>query len=537
VITRSATATSTVLVVDDDDAVRQLTALALRRAGFAVQEAPNGAAALDLVESEEIGLVVLDMALPGMTGTEVVETLRRQPETATLPVLLITGSGDEHSVLDGLAAGADDFLLKPVRLEELVARVRAHLRSTNLWSARIADQLRARQNVISALGALRPSDDAVETATRVVAELATRIDADVLAVLQLDQHDRLIELATFNRIDGVMRGGSTLPSDAARDLVSRTKEGPWLNAPALLDSAPAAVANADLAITVGAPIYAGERLVGLLTIGLHHGMVPPSRVRQGQLLAAAIDYASVLSAVAGPAFADRRDAHAIQLELKRSLAAREFHPVFQRILEIDTQKVVGYEALTRFDDGAPPGARFAEAWRAGLGSDYELGAIRAAVRASRRLPPGAFLSLNLSPTVLVNDGRRLGQLLKGIKRPVVLELTEHEEIADYAEILAAIAKIGDVSLAVDDAGAGFASLRHILELRPGFVKLDISIVRGIDTDTTRQALCAGLQYFAIRTDFRLIAEGVERQEELEALRVIGVDLAQGYLLGRPRPTG
>ncbi|MGH2464799.1 MAG: EAL domain-containing protein, partial [Candidatus Limnocylindrales bacterium] len=65
----------------------------------------------------------------------------------------------------------------------------------------------------------------------------------------------------------------------------------------------------------------------------------------------------------------------------------------------------------------------------------------------------------------------------------------------------------------------------------------ISIVRGIDTDTTRQALCAGLQYFAIRTDFLLIAEGVERQEELEALRVIGVDLAQGYLLGRPRPTG
>ena len=237
-ITRSATATSTVLVVDDDDAVRQLTALALRRAGFAVHEAPNGAAALDLVASEEIGLVVLDMGLPGMTGTEVVEALRRQPETATLPVLLVTGSGDEHSVIDGLAAGADDFLQKPVRLDELVARVRAHLRSTNLWSQRIADQLRARQNVVAALGALHPSDDAVETATRVVAELATRIDADVLAVLQLDQDDRLIELATYDRVDGVTRGGSTLPSDSARDLVSRTKDGPWLIAPPLLRLSP-----------------------------------------------------------------------------------------------------------------------------------------------------------------------------------------------------------------------------------------------------------------------------------------------------------
>ena len=92
-------------------------------------------------------------------------------------------------------------------------------------------------------------------------------------------------------------------------------------------------------------------------------------------------------------------------------------------------------------------------------------------------------------------------------------------------------------IAVDDAGAGYASLRHILELGPTFAKLDISLVRGIDGDDLRQAMAAGLQYFALRTACELIAEGVETAAEAETLRRIGVEYAQGYLFGEPFAAG
>lgn len=101
-------------------------------------------------------------------------------------------------------------------------------------------------------------------------------------------------------------------------------------------------------------------------------------------------------------------------------------------------------------------------------------------------------------------------------------------------IEAAVAAIGEhVMLAVDDAGAGFASLRHILELRPTFAKLDISLVRGIDMDEMRQSLAAGLNYYGLRTGCRLIAEGVETQAEADTLLDLGIEFGQGYLLGRP----
>ena len=95
----------------------------------------------------------------------------------------------------------------------------------------------------------------------------------------------------------------------------------------------------------------------------------------------------------------------------------------------------------------------------------------------------------------------------------------------------------DIRVSVDDAGAVFASFRHILELRPDFVKLDIGLVRDIDHDDVRQALVAGIVYFAGKSGCQLIAEGIETPGERDQLRALGVELGQGYLLGRPAPSG
>ena len=224
----------------------------------------------------------------------------------------------------------------------------------------------------------------------------------------------------------------------------------------------------------------------------------------------------------------------LRARLEQVLAGREFHPVFQPIVDVETQAVVGFEALTRFDDGVPPVTHFLESTRAGLGAAFELGAMTVAVEESHGLPADAFLSLNVSPQTVIDRTAELRALLDATERAIVFELTEHVSIDDYGVLRAALDALGDqVHVAVDDAGAGYASLRHILELRPSFAKLDISLVRGIDADDLRQALAAGLNYYALRTGCRLIAEGVETQAEADALRRLGIELAQGYLYGRP----
>jgi DNA-binding response OmpR family regulator len=118
-----------ILVVDDDDGVRTVVARRLRRAGFGVLEAASGETALAVIEIKEVDLVVLDVGLPGMSGTDVVHALRARPQTATLPIILLTGNGVEYNLVTGLGAGANDYLAKPVRLDELVARVRADRKS------------------------------------------------------------------------------------------------------------------------------------------------------------------------------------------------------------------------------------------------------------------------------------------------------------------------------------------------------------------------------------------------------------------------
>ena len=185
------------LVVDDAADLRRLIAVALRRADFEVIEAPSGEAALEIIETQQVDVIVLDMGLPRMSGTDVVRALRARPDTQTLPVLLMTGSGTSQSVIEGLDAGADDFLAKPVRLDELVARVRAHLRSHAAWSRLVADELRVRASVVAALGHMTLSTEPEAAAEAVVNELARRTDAPFIGVLQLVSGSRLQPLASY----------------------------------------------------------------------------------------------------------------------------------------------------------------------------------------------------------------------------------------------------------------------------------------------------------------------------------------------------
>lgn len=239
--------------------------------------------------------------------------------------------------------------------------------------------------------------------------------------------------------------------------------------------------------------------------------------------------------------AEKAEAELRELQLARVqtvLEQKAYTSVFQPIVDLRTGDVDGVEALTRFtaEPVRSPDVWFAEASAVGRGDDLELAAIRSAVRALKELPPGAFLSLNASPAVAVADV--LLEALDGAPAErLVLEVTEHAQVDDYgalAESLTSLREAG-VRLAVDDAGAGFASLQHILRLNPDIIKLDISLTRDIDQDPVRRALASSLVTFADEVGATLTAEGIERWAELDTLRELGVAHGQGYYLARPGP--
>jgi EAL domain-containing protein (putative c-di-GMP-specific phosphodiesterase class I) len=220
------------------------------------------------------------------------------------------------------------------------------------------------------------------------------------------------------------------------------------------------------------------------------------------------------------------------------LAAGGPRMVFQSVVDLRTERIVGYEALARFDyePARGPDQWFIEADAVGLGVDLEVQAVRAALAHLPRLTPEEFLSINVSPaTALADLQTQLGAHTSWDR--VVLELTEHVLIEDYSSIQHALRSLraAGARLSVDDTGAGFASLRHILNLVPDYVKLDISLCRGVDHDPARRALASALVTFTQDTNAVIIAEGIETPEERTTLLNLGVHHGQGYLLGRPGP--
>lgn len=212
--------------------------------------------------------------------------------------------------------------------------------------------------------------------------------------------------------------------------------------------------------------------------------------------------------------------------------------VFQPIVELLGFDVVGFEALSRFAAPPlrPPDAWFAEAATIGAAVEPEVVAVTTALSALERLERHYFLTINVSPeTILTSEFERVLD-----ERPlhrVILEVTEHAAVLEYANLARALAPLRarGLRIAIDDAGAGHASFRHVVDMQPNVIKLDMSITRGIDADRSRRALAAALIGFARETGAQIFAEGVETAAELTVLRELRIDAAQGYLIGRPMP--
>jgi EAL domain-containing protein (putative c-di-GMP-specific phosphodiesterase class I) len=214
--------------------------------------------------------------------------------------------------------------------------------------------------------------------------------------------------------------------------------------------------------------------------------------------------------------------------------------VYQPWYRLADMQIAGAEALSRFklEPQRPPDVWFAEAAEVGLQVDLEIAAIRRAMSGYKSVwqQKPLQLGVNASPQTIIDHD--LAREFEGCPTDlIILEITEHEDVDDYKLLLNALTPLRarGVKVAVDDAGSGYASMRHVLNIAPDFIKLDVSLTRNIDSDRMRRALASALIEFGHQTNSRIVAEGVETNAEMDTLRQLGAHKAQGYFLSHPLP--
>jgi EAL domain-containing protein (putative c-di-GMP-specific phosphodiesterase class I) len=375
------------------------------------------------------------------------------------------------------------------------------------------------------------SSEAIE---RILSLARAALDMDVAVVGAFDG-DFVVQAVDGENEWFDLEVGSRIPVN--QTYCRRMSQG---DLPSLVQDAAADARTADLPITresgigayVGVPIRLWDgTLYGTLCC-LSRSPEPSLNVRDVRFL-------RVLAEIV----ADQVDREQLESEKRRLEWSRiqgvldrdDIEVEFQPVFDLVDCKIVSLEALARFwtEPMRSPAVWFAEATDVGLGVELELAAIRSALQRLDDFPPGVAVALNVSPTTAL-DARFCG-LLFDVADRVVIEITEHAQVDDYDALQAALAPLRErgAQLAIDDVGAGFANLRHILRLAPDLVKLDLSLTQEISRDPAREALASSLVGFAEGVGASIVAEGISSDEDLTLLRALGVDYGQGFYLARP----
>ncbi len=407
-----------------------------------------------------------------------------------------------------------------------IGRQRVLVASERHASRQLAGEVEERAQTMLSLARLEQADTLESTAEQICDEVLRLDGIDSAAVYAFTATGQVIPLGLrgSTRADEVR--GEAIDEARAMHLQACAGQGAWVDA---LDTS--RHGEHVLAAEAFAPMRWDDRIIGVVAMGAGSRNAP----RLPKRMPTFTEFGVVSAALMGPTLTENWRLAGVRDLLGRVIEDHAFIPVFQPVVRIADRSIVGYEALTRFMDGTRPDIRFLEAHAAGMSVRLETACLSEQIDAAAWLPQGTWLSLNVSPA-LAAAVVPLVSTLERADRDIVLEITEHVEIEDYRALVAALDLVrGHARLAVDDAGAGYAGLRHILELKPHFVKLDISLVRNIDADPARQAMVAGMAHFAKDSGCELIAEGIETEPELRELVRLGVKLGQGYLFGKPAP--
>ncbi len=393
------------------------------------------------------------------------------------------------------------------------------------------------------------SQDYASAVHQLLAVARTQLGMQVAWVSEFVGSDQVLRFVDSEPGVDAPKEGDRLPLNGS--FCTRVLNGRF---PALIPDAMAVPEAALLDVTallhigsyIGVPLVGPQGVAVGMLCAIHDSASPGMSARDlaaVQLLAELLRELQDRALSAAKVVADR---DAVRDALLRVIAGDGRHPVLQPIVDIATGRAVAAEGLTRFTAQSPvtgaegqsrsPAQWFDDAARQCLRDELELAAASSVLDLldGGAIPPDIALTVNLGPGALLGPG--LARLLEG--RPlerIVLELTEHAPVTDYDELTATLKPYREagLGLAVDDAGAGYASLTHVLAVRPDLLKIDMALTRGSDVDLPRRTLLCALVGFAKDTGSRVVAEGVETEGELAAIHGCGVELAQGFLLAKP----
>ena len=301
---------------------------------------------------------------------------------------------------------------------------------------------------------------------------------------------------------------------------------------------------ADESIVLSVPVVARDSVVAVLSVwgpGCSPNLAPTLEVVAAMLAASwETEQGPALRRFHAPAHPLPDD------ELRRTidslLTDGTIVAAVQPIVRLYDDTVIGYEALARYPphaDVATPDDLFASAASLNMQASVDVACLRAALRAAANLGEADLFVNVLIGTLLDQSGMaaldNAADVAKVDPSSIVLEFSEREPVPDLAALqrIAAELRARGYRIAVDDAGAGHASMRVIAELRPEFIKVDRSLIHAIDSDRARRALVVALLSFGGHIGARIVAEGIETDPEQEALLSLGVQFGQGWRLGRP----
>ncbi len=545
-----------ILLVDDDDDVLLILETLLANAGYTILTARDGHQGIQAAVERAPDLILLDVMMPQLSGWEVCATLKNLPETASIPVAMLTVKSDIKDLITGMQVGADDYITKPFtkkKLLEIVAglvgrRERAH---GDFFPKEVGDP-RAKGLLIDPVCGL-------PTVPFVIDALRDRllVDQEVgVLFVDIEKYAHIEDFYGWEVFDEVLRETTRALRRLLGTLLS-TEDLVAVNRPSgsefcVFATLPSGIAREEAVDRLQRKSRLLEeslrqQLSGTFQNRIHRRIglsVGSARIHYSpQVRLERLVYRALREAASLAASREVEHAALLAEQFRDVLAHRQVRTVYQPIVDLATSRVYAWEALSRgpaetaFES---PETLFDYAIKTDQVFPLErlcLGSSASRFAASMR---EGVLFVNVE-TELIHElksrGYEILHPLLSLGGGVVLEITERAAIRDYnlfRESVSTLRGLG-FKIAIDDAGSGYASLQSIAELRPNFLKISNYLVTGLAHDTIKRDVVDMLVRLSVRIDARTVAEGIETEEDLAEVKRLGVTYGQGWLLGRPQP--
>lgn len=543
-----------ILCVEDEPAIRRDIADELRDAGFEVLEAANGREGLDLIHAQKPDLVLTDVNMPEVTGFQLLETLRRDSSFDDVPVILLTAFGDKNSQLRGRGMGADDYLVKPIDYDLLLATVRGRLSRLR----QVREKAEAGKQELEQLVAMlmHQGELPLPDRTSFLHDMAEMDDvAGSLVLCVLDDLHRLraqasaeagteVLLAFTRLLESTFGAGAKLYHLGGEEfaVLVRGKADHQLTRAAeqvVQSSMQLGLRRIDVTATVALASWTADHDRGLAGIFDDARLAVTQSRRQG---------GRALTVLDDPAVRSLRISHFVETNFRAAIEGGELSLHYQPKLRLSDNKIIGAEALLRWNNPQlgpiSPGVFIPVAERCGAIHELSNWVIEHAVRDTRRLhEAGAKISVALNASAAdfqagLADRIRDAMAVHHVDPDwLEVEITETSMVSNPAKVTGVIGQLRalGVRIAVDDFGTGYSSFSYLRDFPLDVVKVDQTYIRGLADGPTDYRIVESVVSLARTLGFKTVAEGVETKEQLALLTKLGCDVVQGYLIARPMP--